>query len=115
MSDEFEIARQWAINAALRWSDKDADNDELQAAAYAADAADYASYAAYAAYATADAAYATAYAAYATADAAYATADAAYATAYAARKQTFKDAADIVRAWFPKVPKLNAKEGSSNA
>jgi hypothetical protein len=104
MSDEFEIARQWAIDAALRWSDKDADNDELQASANA--------------YAYADAAYAYAYATYAPAAyaAAYAPAAyAAYAPAADARQQTFKDAADIVRAWFPKVPKLNAKKGSSNA
>jgi hypothetical protein len=78
-------------------------------AAHAADAADAATYAAYsAAHAAdaadaADAAYAAAYAAYSAADAA---AYAAAAAAYAARTQTLKKAADIIRTYYPKPPKL---------
>jgi len=99
--DEYELARQWAIDALSRWSRGEAEREEVEAAANAAYAADAAAYAANAAYA-ADAAYTAAYAAYA-AYAADAAAYAAYA-ADAARQRILNEAAEIVREWFPKAP-----------
>jgi hypothetical protein len=130
---EHELARAWAIGAALRWSEGGS-SEELRAAyaassaaSYAADAAyavasSAASYAADAAYAVASAgdAYAVAssaasyaayyaadaayYAAYYAADAAYYAADAAYYAAREGRRAVLRECADIVREWFPHPP-----------
>ncbi len=74
--DEYELARQWCLDATLRWCDGTTDIEEV----YAARAAAFAAYAA-------DAANAAAYAAY-------------------ARKRVWSDAADIVREHFPTPPEL---------
>jgi hypothetical protein len=86
---EHELARAWAIGAALRWSEG-GPSEELRAASSAADAAytvatAYASYAAYAPYAS--------YAASA--------ASAAAAAAREGRRAVLRECADIVREWFP--------------
>jgi hypothetical protein len=87
---EHELARAWAIGAALRWSEGGS-SEELRAAAYAP----YASYAASAPYAS--------YAATA-ATAASAAASAAAAAAREGRRAVLRECADIVREWFPHPP-----------
>ena len=86
---QYELARQWACDAAMRFGEGENNRDECDAAAYAA--AD----AAYAAYAYANAA-------------AYAAAAAAYAahTAADARKQILAECAQIIREEFPQAPQL---------
>ena len=104
---QYELARQWACDAALRFGEGENNRDECAAADAAAAAAAYAAAAAAAdAYAAVAVPAYAAYAASAAADAAAYAAEATEATDAAAdaRKQVLAECCDIIREEFPQAP-----------